>query len=130
MNRTLFLIFNHQFTPAQDEDARSSLGVDRIVPLPPDMQRLWSAIPPELPQISDYLDPIRDWLLTNARPDDYVLIQGDFGACYLMALFAEEKGLVPIYSTTRREAMEEPQPDGSVRLTHRFEHQMFRRYGR
>jgi hypothetical protein len=45
-----------------------------------------------------------------------VLIEGDFGACYLMVRFALEKGLVPLYSTTRREAEERYDADGSVRL--------------
>lgn len=39
-------------------------------------------------------------------------------------------GLIPVCSTTRREAMEEHGDDGSVNMTHRFEHQRFRRYGR
>ena len=44
--------------------------------------------------------------------------------------FATEIGLIPIYSTTRREALEEHGEAGSVKMTHRFEHQRFRRYGR
>jgi len=128
--RTLFLIFNHQLTQAQEDDARSSLGIDRIVPLPPEIHDLWSAIPPDLPEISNYLSPVREWIEASSKPGDYVLIQGDFGACHLMVQFAQNRGLIPIYSTTRREAAEEPQPDGSVRLIHRFEHRIFRRYGR
>jgi hypothetical protein len=58
-----------------------------------------------------------------------VLIQGDFGATFLMVNFAFEKGLIPIHSTTEREATEELQPDGSVRLSHRFLHKRFRKYG-
>ena len=60
---------------------------------------------------------------------DYALIQGDFGACYIMVNFAFEQGLIPIYSTTVREAIEEPKDDGSVKLVHQFNHQIFRRYG-
>lgn len=40
-----------------------------------------------------------------------------------------EKGFVPVYSTTRREAVEEQQSDGAVRLVHNFKHQSFRKYG-
>ncbi|MEA3280185.1 MAG: CRISPR-associated protein Csx20, partial [Thermodesulfobacteriota bacterium] len=60
---------------------------------------------------------------------DYVLIQGDFGACYIMVRFAFEKGFVPVYSTTRREAVEKQQSDGAVKLVHQFKHQVFRKYG-
>ena len=70
------------------------------------------------------------WLRSHAQANDFVLIEGDFGACYLMVRFAVENGLVPVYSTTFREAEEEYGEDGSVRLVHRFEHRIFRRYGR
>jgi hypothetical protein len=126
---TLFLLFNHQFTPFQETDARTSLGVDPIVSLPPDLQALWSNIPPELPGVKEYLDPVRDWLAALARTGDFVLIQGDFGACRLMVNFSLDQGLIPLYSTTERQAMEEHRPDGSVKLVHHFQHRIFRRYG-
>jgi hypothetical protein len=126
---TLFLLFNHQFTPEQEADARRSLWVKRTVSLPADLQDLWSNIPPDRPAIRDYLQPIRDWLKQEATPGDYVLIQGDFGACWLMVNFSLELGLIPVYSTTERQAAEEHQPDGSVELVHHFRHRIFRRYG-
>jgi hypothetical protein len=116
-------------TRLQEEDACGSLRVERIVDLPEGLKALWNQVPPDLPGISEYLKPVRSWLAENARPGDYVLIQGDFGATYLMVEFAFEKGLVPIYSTSKREATEEHAEDGSVKLSHRFEHQRFRRYG-
>ena len=125
----LFLVFNHTFTAAQEEDARSSLGVTRIVSLPEELQDLWSDIPPSLTSLSEYLAPIRAWLLEHAAPGDYVLIQGDFGATYLMVDFVLRNGLVAIYSTTTREATETIHPDGSVELMHHFKHQIYRNYG-
>jgi hypothetical protein len=41
-NPALFLVFNHTFTEFQEQDARSSLGVTRIVTLPAKLQGLWS----------------------------------------------------------------------------------------
>lgn len=125
----LFLIFNHQFTADQEAEARRSLGVERIVPLPADMQALWSNIPPDRPSLHLYLEPIRQWLAAEAQAGDYVLIQGDFGASYLMVGFALKRSLIPVYTTTRRQAVEEPQPDGTVKMIHHFQHQRFRRYG-
>jgi hypothetical protein len=130
MSSSLFLIFNHQFTSKQESDARSSLGVSNIINMPGDLQELWSNIPPELPKINSYLEPIRRWLTSRAKRGDYVLVQGDFGACYLMVEFSLEKGLDPVYSTTGREVLEELGPNGSVKLTHHFQHRIFRRYGR
>jgi hypothetical protein len=126
--KTLFLIFNHQLTSLQKEDARAALKVDAIINLPIELQELWSNVPPELPEVTDYLKPVKAWLSAKARAGDYVLIQGDFGACYLMVNFSLEHNLVPVYSTTQREAIEENQPNGAVKVIHHFQHEIFRRY--
>jgi len=129
MGRRLFLIFNHEITPLQEDDARRSLGARRIVDLPSDLKELWRHIPPELPEICNYLAPIKVWLKDESKKSDYVLIQGDFGATYIMVNVAFKFGLVPVYSTTNREAVEKHESDGAVSLTHRFKHQIFRKYG-
>lgn len=126
---SLFLLFNHRLTPDQEQDAVKTLGVRAVTALPSDLSPLWQQIPPELSELGNYLKPIREWLLSEAKAHDYVLIQGDFGACFLMVKFAFEKGLIPVYSTTKREVVEEHQPDGSVKITHRFQHHCFRKYG-
>ncbi len=130
MTASLFLLFNHRLTPDQEQDAFASIGVRDIVGLPSDIGELWRQIPPELSELGEYLNPIKGWLSSGAAERDYVLIQGDFGACFLMVKFAFEKGLIPVYATTKREAVEEHQPDGSVKMTHRFQHCQFRKYGR
>jgi hypothetical protein len=45
-----------------------------------------------------------------------------------MVNFAFEIGLIPVYSTTAREAVEE-YDDGTIKLVHHFRHQIFRKYG-
>lgn len=124
----LHLIFNHRLTPAQKEAAAAQLGIRHIHPLPENLQAIWSQIPPDLPKLADYLEPVVKWLSDTASPMDYVLIQGDFGACCRMVAEAFRLELIPIYSTTRREAVEEHQADGTVALTHRFRHVTFRNY--
>lgn len=126
---SLLLIFNHRITSLQEEDARRSIGVERITDLPEDLKALWRQIPADLEEIDGYLAPIRAWLRVWAKKGDYVLIQGDFGACWLMVNFAMKQGLNPVYSTTEREAVEEHSEDGSVTIVHRFRHRIFRRYG-
>ncbi len=123
------MIFNHRITSLQGQDASQSLGVDRITDLPPDLKSMWQQIPPDLTGIGNYLKPIKEWLKGHTAKGDYVLIQGDFGACFMMVNFALEQGLIPVYSTTEREAVEEHGDDGSIKLTHRFKHRIFRRYG-
>ncbi len=114
MIASLFLLFNHHFTPEQEADSTASLGVEGIVVLPAHLQEIWSSIPPDTGEIDPFLAPIKEWLKAEARPGDFVLVQGDFGATYLMVRFAFENGLIPVYSTSERRAVENHHPDGSV----------------
>ena len=129
MHPALFLIFNHELTHSQEEDAIATLGIRSISDLPPDLKALWRQIPAELPALHDYLAPIMTWLETHGEKGDYVLIQGDFGACYNLVNFTFHIGLIPIYSTTERKVVEERGADGTVKMTHQFKHRIFRRYG-
>jgi hypothetical protein len=129
MKTSLFLIFNHNIKPVQESDALDSLGVQRIINMPSDLKSLWEQIPSDMEKIDDYLFPVKDWLAQNSVINDYVLIQGDFGACYIMADFAFDIGLIPVYSTTKREAVEEHGDDGTIKLVHCVKHQKFRQYG-
>lgn len=128
--KSLILLFNHRLTKKQEMSARQTLNVARIVEPPDDLAQLWRHVPPEQAEIQAYLAPIRQWLTSKASAGDYVLIQGDFGATYLMVAFAMENGYFPIYSTTYRMAVEEDEKDDSVKVTHNFEHRIFRKYGR
>lgn len=125
----LFLLFNHEITDIQKQDASDFLGVGAVEDLPDGLKAVWNDIPPELEHIGRHIQPVMNWLDSSAEPGDYVLVQGDFGACYLMVRFCLEKGLVPVYSTTKREAVEERLQDGSIILKHVFKHRRFRRYG-
>ena len=129
MSPSLYLIFNHEITFRQEQDACKSLGIDKIIELPPALDTIWRQIPPDLESIKNYLNPVKDRLVSHAEKNDYLLVQGDFGACYIMANFAFKIGLLPIYSTTRREAVEEHDNNGTVKLVHHFRHRIFRRYG-
>ena len=125
----LFLLFNHRLTEAQEADAQQSLGVDRIVAAPADIQTLWSQVPPEIDILTPYLTPVFAWLEDQARPGDFVLIQGEFGATCLAVKEAHRLNLIPVYSTTSRQAMEEHLPDGRVEIRHTFSHVRYRQYG-
>jgi phenylpropionate dioxygenase-like ring-hydroxylating dioxygenase large terminal subunit len=125
-----FLFLSHQLTEDQEAELRAHWGVGEIVPLPQDLQALWSQVPPYLESLTGYLSPLFRWLAENARPGDIALIQGEFGAVYLAVQKAFELGLVPIYATTRREVRETKLPDGSIRQERVFKHVRFRVYGR
>lgn len=123
----LHLLFNHALTQEQENDAVVSLGVDKFVSLPPQLQALWSNVPPELESLSDYLQPIKDFLAQNSKEGDFVLVQGDFGAAFLMAEFANSCGLVAVYATTKRDSIEKIQ-NGVVTKESVFKHVRFRKY--
>jgi hypothetical protein len=116
MNPKLFILFNHQIAVDQQTDARSSLAVSSFVEPPQPIQK--------------YLTPVKRWLSEQAKPGDYLLVQGDFGATYLMVCFAFKRGIVPVYSTTERQVSEDRLADGTVKATHAFRHRCFRTYGR
>lgn len=125
----VFLFFNHTLTEDQREALSRELTVTKIVLPPEELRSLWAAIPPESTTLKDILIPVCLWLENEAAPGDYILIQGDFGACYLLVQHAVQHGLIPIYSTTERQAQEEHMQNGSVRLQHQFKHIRFRIYG-
>lgn len=124
----LFLLFSHTLSEQQQTDARQTLGVEEFVALPEELQARWSNVPPELASIVDHVRPVLDWLGAQARPGDYVLAQGDFGAVYLAITFAVQHGFIPVYATTERQATEIPQPDGTVQVQRTFRHVRYRRY--
>lgn len=128
MNLKLFLLFNHRITTAQETDARRSLQVGSIVNPPEEIGDLWRQVPPDLAALDDYLAPVKAWLAERAASGDYLLVQGDFGATYLMVDYAFSLGMIPVYSTTVRTVVKTHKEDGVVELTHAFKHNRFRRY--
>ncbi len=125
--RQLFLLFSHTLTPAQEQDAQDSLGVERFVALPSELQQLWSNIPPDLTALSAYLEPLKAYIREHANAGDVVLIQGDFGGCYEMVNFVKDLGFVAVHSTTKRDVVEKT-VNGKVEKFSRFEHVIFRCY--
>ncbi len=125
--RQMFLLFSHNLTFEQIEDAKKNWNITNFIPLPNELQELWSNIPPNVKDIEEYLEPIYNWLAKNSKQDDLALIQGDFGATCKMAAFAKNIGLIPVYATTKRNAIEKI-VDGKIIKTSTFEHIMYRKF--
>ena len=124
----LFVLLSHGLLEEQRREALEKLGVEEIILLPPELQRLWSSIPPQLESLKEFLKPIFQWL-SKAEEGDFLLVQGDFGAVFLLVDYAFKKGLIPIYATTERIHREEREGSG-VRMVKLFRHVRFRRYER
>jgi len=124
----MLLLFSHELTEEQKEDAKRSLHVDGFVRLPDELQGLWQNIPPEKPSLLALLAPIRRWVKASAKRGDFVLIQGDFGATYIMVNYCFSLGLNPVYATTERKVTERLLADDTVKTERIFKHRIFRRY--
>jgi len=125
--KKMFLLFSHNLSEIQLNDAKSNLEVSEVVSLPNKLQDIWSNIPADIENLKDYLLPIRNFLAENSQYGDVVLIQGDFGAVYQMVNFSKDLGLIPVYATTSRE-IEEFEENGKTIKKSIFEHIRFREY--
>jgi hypothetical protein len=127
MDRML-LLFSHTLTENQKKDAHDTIGITEFTPLPHHLQDVWNNIPPTLPSIINHLDPIKKWMNKTAENGDIVLIQGDFGAVYVMVNYAFSIGAIPVYATTEKKSAEISMSANTVKTERIFEHKIFRRY--
>jgi len=122
----MFLFFSHKLTQEQIDDAKK-MGVKKFIYLPKDLQKLFSNVPPELESLDEYKKPFEEYLLKNAKKGDFVLLQGDFGLVCSLVGFCKRLGLIPIYATTKRVAIEKIIDGKTVKIS-KFHHIRFRRY--
>jgi hypothetical protein len=125
----LYLLFNHLLTDSQADQACRELGVRNIHVPPESITRLWADVPPEPESIGEVLHPVFQWIDQTVSENDFLLVQGDFGACWLVLEHIRDSGIIPVYATTSRQAVEQRLDDNTVRLTHTFSHVRFRQYG-
>lgn len=122
----MFLFFSHKLTPEQIKDAKK-MGVKEFVYLPSNLQEKFSNIPPEIEDIKEYSKDFFSFLEKNAKKDDIVLVQGDFGVVYHIVEFCKKSNLKAVYSTTKRVATEK-NIDGKIVKVSEFKHIKFRFY--
>jgi hypothetical protein len=128
--KKMFLIFSHQLTDLQKQDACLNLNISEFIYLPDNLQRKWLDISPYEETLSLFLQDLLVWLKINAKKDDYVLVQGDFGAVFLVVDFCFKNELVPVYSTTKRQIVNEETEGENVNISRVFSHVRFRKYER
>jgi len=122
----MLLLFSHKLTQEQIRDAER-MGIKSFISLPEDLQKKWSNVPAEIENLDEYIKAFYDFVEAEAIAGDYVLIQGDFGMCCKMAGFCKQKGLVPVYATTKRVAKEIKKGDKVVKISE-FKHIRYRKY--
>ena len=125
--KKLYLLFSHKLTVEQEEDAYKQFGIANIVYLEKNILDIWSNIPAEIVSVKPVLEPVVKYF-EELSEGDYVLVQGDFGATYLMVNFIRAKGAIPIYATTKRDVIEKQEGNKSIK-TSIFKHIRYRIYG-
>ncbi len=106
------------------------LQVERFLEPPETIKKLWSQIPPNPEYLHEYVTPVIKWIKANAMKGDYILVQGDFGATYMVVDYCISHGYTPIYATTYRVANEQKVSDNKLITRHHFQHVKFRKYVR
>jgi hypothetical protein len=101
-----------------------------MIPMPYNLKSIWSNIPADIASLKNYLNPIREWLIKNVKPGDYILISGDFGATYLMVDLAFQLRCHPIYATSERQVIKEVKNNKEIIFNRKFVHIKFREYER
>ena len=103
------------------------LKIDCIKTLPEELKQTWSNIEPDGELPIDVLTPIKNWIIQESNEQDYVLVQGEFGATFYLVDYCFNIKRIPIYATSIRQVEEKVQ-DG-VTITNRiFKHVNFRKY--
>ena len=124
--KKMYLLFSHTLTDNQINDAIKNLNIEEFIYLSDELQKKWSNVPPELENITEYARDFENFL-ENAKKGDYILIQGDFGlTCYLVN-FSKNRGLIPVYATTKR-ISKDMKKDGKIIKVSEFKHVKFRKY--
>ena len=123
------IIMNHKPSQEQIKGLEEQFGIKEVLELPDNLRPIWAQIPAEgevFPE--EQITPITRWIGKNAVVGDRIWFQGEAGATVLLRSYCFGRGLTPIYATTRREAVEVENPDGSVTKKSIFRHVNFRYY--
>lgn len=125
--KKIFLLFSHTLTTDQEKDLKEHHGIEEMIYLPSNLQDIWSNVDPEIIE-DEKLQEVLDYVISNSKKKDYVLIQGEWGFVYKSIDFFKENKRVPIYSTTKRDVVETTQPDGTIIKKSIFKHIKYKKY--
>ncbi|MGV8145512.1 MAG: CRISPR-associated protein Csx20 [Alkaliphilus sp.] len=127
--KSMILLLSHELLEEQREDARLEFDIVNFIEMPIEIKKLWGNIPPQIDFLTDYLASVKEYILEVAKANDYILIQGDYGATYHLVRFAFRNNFVPVYVTTERKAVDEVLDNGEIKTERIFKHVKFRKYG-
>lgn len=129
MNKKInfFVFTSHRPNEDQESEIINRFNAN-IIFLSDELQKLWSNVIPEDEFDISWALPFFNFLKTNSNNEDVVWVQGEPGISHILALFCNENGLIPVYSTTKRYFKSEVMEDGTSKNIHYFKHINFRKY--
>lgn len=121
-----FCLLNHELTQNQILELKNRFNVENIIYPPEELSRKWSQIPAEKELDKTIIGNVTNWL-TAANKGDLLIVQGEFGATFMIVDYALKNELIPLHAVTKRVAVE--QRNGEViSRQYVFEHVCFRKY--
>ena len=125
--KNFIVLMSHDMSDIQKNDAYENLKVTKIIEAPPNIKKIWGNIEPISDLNTVKLDEIVSWIKENSNKQDYVLVQGEFGATFYIVDYCFKNNLIPVYATSIRRVEETRQ--GEKVITNRvFVHEGYRRY--
>lgn len=122
-----FCLLNHQLTDNQKRELSEKYAAQEVIYPPAEISQLWSQIAPETER-SEISRKIIQWLVAqNAQAADLFIIQGEFGATFMLVDYALKNKMIALYATSRRVSKEVVEGE-TVRKEFSFEHIMFKEY--
>lgn len=127
---TFWNLSNHSlrtaWTPDQKAGAEGWGGVARTLREIPFPAVDPEATPEAVARLADQvLEAVQQ---AGACPGDPLMVMGEFTLTHALVLRLKAAGMIPLASTTRREAVECLQEDGSLTIQHTFRFVGFRAY--
>lgn len=121
------VILSHELNCYQILELKEKWKVSDIIFLPKELKDIWSSINPNGEIDTNYLNSILKFIVDNTNEDDYVIVQGEFGATHYIVNRIFENNRIPLYATTVRK-VKEMVIDNITKTERVFEHVNFRKY--
>jgi hypothetical protein len=125
----LLVVLSHELSDVQKKELEGDLKITEIILMPKKLKNFWSDVNPKGELPINEIKEITEWILKESRKNDYVLVQGDFGATYYLVDFCFKNERIPIYATTKR-CVEEKKIEDRTIINRVFKHVNFRKYKR
>ena len=129
--KSILVIFNHGTLSKDQIDYlkfENRIEKENILYLDDKNKTIWGNIDTESSVIN--LDKLEEFILDKTKIDDYILIQGEFGAVFKLVDFCFRIGRIPVYATSKRESQDFEKEDGSIEKRSVFKFVRFREYER